>query len=197
MKSTGSMIVTAMFTAVTAVLAQISVPLPSGVPVTLQTFAVALAGVVLGPRLGTLSTFVYILLGAVGVPVFSGFNGGLGAIVGKTGGFLWGFLFLSSFAGAGTQLRMRAASGAGRRMVFAGFFPGLIGLFLCHALGTAQFAFLGNMGFLQAAALVSVPYLVKDVCSLALAFLLGGQVRRQLYRASFLQRPVHGKKKLR
>ena len=78
MKSTKTMIITAMFAAVIAVLAQIAFPLPSGVPVTLQTFAVALTGVVLGAKLGTISTFIYILLGAVGVPVFSGLNGGLG-----------------------------------------------------------------------------------------------------------------------
>ena len=104
MKSTKTMIITAMFAAVIAVLAQIAFPLPSGVPVTLQTFAVALTGVVLGAKLGTISTFIYILLGAVGVPVFSGFNGGLGAIVGKTGGFIWGFLFLAFFAGAGAAM---------------------------------------------------------------------------------------------
>ena len=97
MKSTKKMIIVGMFAAVIAVLAQIAFPLPSGVPVTLQTFAVVLTGVVLGARLGTAATFVYILLGAVGVPVFSGLGGGLGVIVGKTGGFIWGFLFLSLF----------------------------------------------------------------------------------------------------
>ena len=182
--------------ALLAVSAAVTVPL-GPVPLTLQTMVLALLPIALGWRTATCSMALYLLLGAVGLPVFSGFSGGLGHLLGPTGGFLWGFLFLSFFAGAGTQLRVRAASAAGLRTGFAGFFPGLIGLFLCHALGTAQFAFLGNMGFLQAAALVSVPYLVKDVCSLVLAFLLGGQVRRQLYRASFLQRPVHGKKKLR
>ena len=114
MKSTKTMIITAMFAAVIAVLAQIAFPLPSGVPVTLQTFAVALTGVVLGAKLGTISTFIYILLGAVGVPVFSGFNGGLGAIVGKTGGFIWGFLFLAFFAGAGAAM-MKGAPDSGKK----------------------------------------------------------------------------------
>ena len=93
-----------MFAAVIAVLAQIAIPLPSGVPVTLQTFAVALTAVVLGARLGSLSTLIYILLGAAGAPVFTGFYGGLGAIVGKTGGFIWGFLFLAFFTGAGADV---------------------------------------------------------------------------------------------
>ena len=164
MKSTKTMIVTAMFAALIAVLAQIAIPLPSGVPVTLQTFAVALTGIVLGAKLGTISTFIYILLGAVGVPVFSGFNGGLGAIVGKTGGFIWGFLFLVFFTGAGAAM-MKGSSDSEKKDVgkgktellstAAGFALGLIGLLICHVLGTAQFALLGNMGFWQAAVLVS------------------------------------------
>ncbi len=202
MKSTKTMIVTAMFAALIAVLAQIAIPLPSGVPVTLQTFAVALTGIVLGAKLGTISTFIYILLGAVGAPVFSGFNGGLGAIVGKTGGFIWGFLFLVFFAGAGAAMMKGSSDSekgdAIKRLgtfpsTIAGFLSGIFGLLICHVLGTVQFALLGNMGFWQAAVLVSVPYLVKDICSLALACILGLQVRKQLYRASFLQRPVGGK----
>ena len=197
-----------MFAAVIAVLAQIAIPLPSGVPVTLQTFAVALTGVVLGAKRGSIATFVYILLGAVGVPVFSGFNGGLGAIVGKTGGFIWGFLFLAFFAGLGAAMMAGSADGDGKKVgekkkpekrkgtlssMAAGFLIGILGLVICHVLGTAQFAILGNLSFWQAAVLVSVPYLVKDICSLFLACLLGLQVRKRLYRASFLQRPVRRK----
>ncbi|HJC25529.1 MAG TPA: biotin transporter BioY [Candidatus Eisenbergiella merdavium] len=220
MKSTKTMIIIAMFAAVIAVLAQIAIPLPSGVPVTLQTFAVALTAVVLGARLGSLSTLIYILLGAAGAPVFTGFNGGLGAIVGKTGGFIWGFLFLAFFTGAGAAVMTKtgeeeknrkrhggsSGEGAGsksndgfreKRRSFlpkiTGFLLGLTGLLICHVFGTIQYALLGNMGFRQAALLVSVPFLIKDICSLALAFLLGIQVRRQLYRASFLQKPARGR----
>lgn len=87
-----------MFAAVLAVLSQISIPMPSGVPITLQTFAVALAGVVLAWKLGTASVLVYILLGAVGVPVFAGFTGGAQALVNYTGGFIWGFLGMAPLA---------------------------------------------------------------------------------------------------
>ena len=88
--SAKDMAFTGMFAAVIAVLSQIAIPLPSGVPVTLQTFAVALAGYTLGMKLGGLSAIVYVLIGAVGVPVFSGFKGGLGSLTGPTGGFIWG-----------------------------------------------------------------------------------------------------------
>ena len=75
-----------VFAAVLAVLSQISFPLPSGIPVTLQTFAVALCGYALGCKRGTLAVLVYIVLGAVGLPVFANFSGGFGSLVGLAGG---------------------------------------------------------------------------------------------------------------
>ena len=66
----------AIMTALIAVMAQISIPMPLGVPMTMQTFAITLAGIVLGSKRGALSAIVYLLLGAVGVPVFAGFSGG-------------------------------------------------------------------------------------------------------------------------
>lgn len=182
MESTKKMIVTGMFAAVIAILAQISIPLPSGVPVTLQTFAVALTGVVLGAKLGTASTFVYILLGAVGVPVFAGLKGGLGVLAGKTGGFIWGFLFLALLCGLGASMKKTI-----------GWLPGMLGLILCHVPGVVQFSVLSGMGVTESALLVSAPYLVKDICSVALAYVLGMQVRKQLHRASVLTIPDVGK----
>ncbi len=173
---TKKLIITGMFAALTAVLAQVSIPLPSGVPITLQTFAVALTGVVLGGKLGLAATFVYILLGAVGVPVFTGFQGGLPVIAGKTGGFIWGFLFLAFLSGAGLGLCRRAL----------GWVPGMAGLVICHILGTAQFALLAGMDFTKAALLVSLPYLAKDVISVALAWVLGLQIRTRLARTADL-----------
>ena len=72
----------AVFTAIIAVLAQISIPMPGGVPMTLQTFAVPLAGLVLGTKRGTLSALLYVLLGTLGVPVFAGLSGGPGIVLG-------------------------------------------------------------------------------------------------------------------
>lgn len=182
--STKSLVITGMSAAVIAVLAQIALPMPSGVPVTLQTFAIALTGAVLGAKLGTAATGVYILLGAAGVPVFSGFSGGLTVLVGKTGGFIWGFLFLALLCGAGSMVKNKAA-GCGL---------GAIGLAACHLLGILQFQLLMNMGFGESALLVSVPYLIKDVVSVAMAFVLGVQIRKQLLRADILQAvPKKGK----
>ena len=86
-----NIVMVGVFAAVLAVLSQISFPLPSGIPVTLQTFAVALCGYALGCKRGTLAVLVYIVLGAVGLPVFANFSGGFGSLVGLAGGYIYGF----------------------------------------------------------------------------------------------------------
>ena len=95
---TKKLVYVALFAALTAVLSQISIPLPSGVPLTLQTFAVAAAGFFLGWKSGLFAVAVYIALGACGVPVFAGFTGGAYKLVALTGGFVWGFLALLGLA---------------------------------------------------------------------------------------------------
>lgn len=75
------------------------IPLPGGIPMTLQTLAVPLAGLLLGPKRGALAVLVYLLLGAVGAPVFSGGGAGLGVLFGKTGGFLLSFPLMALLAG--------------------------------------------------------------------------------------------------
>ena len=93
----------AMFTAVISILAQISIPLPLGVPLTMQTFAITLAAVVLGAKYSTYSTVIYLLLGAIGVPVLANFSAGLDKFVGPTGGFLFSFPLMAFIIGYGTE----------------------------------------------------------------------------------------------
>ena len=88
-----------IFATITAILSQIAIPMPGGVPLTLQTFAVSLVGILLGSRKGFLSMSVYVLMGLIGLPVFSGFSAGVGAIVGPTGGFILSFPIMSFIIG--------------------------------------------------------------------------------------------------
>ena len=92
-----------IFTAIIAVCAQIIIPQPGGVPFTLQAWAVSLAGLVLGPKKGTIAALIYVLLGAVGVPVFAGFSGGFGVIMRPTGGFILSFPIMALLAGLGEK----------------------------------------------------------------------------------------------
>ena len=176
--STKTNVLAGVFAAVTAVLSQISVPLPSGVPVTMQTFAVALAAYVLGCKLGTLSIVVYVLLGAVGVPVFAGFSGGLGSLIGMTGGFIWGFILMAALCGYAASLKNPA-------IIIA---LSLVGLAGCHIPGVIQFAVVTGRGFIDSFMLVSVPYLIKDVVSVALAWAAAKALRKGLYAANVLTR---------
>ena len=167
------LVMTGVCTALLAVLSQISIPLPSGIPVTLQTFAVALCGYILGPVLGALAVLVYLVIGAVGLPVFAGFSGGVGAILGMAGGYLWGFLFMAFLCGLGARM--------GNRLL--AIFLGVVGLAVCHLFGAAQFALLMSISFPQALLIASVPYLIKDVISVALAYMGGVAVVASLKRA--------------
>ena len=94
-----------LFAAVIAIMAQISIPMPGGVPMTMQTFAVTLAAIVLGAKLSTVSTVIYLILGAAGVPVLAGFTGGLAKFVGPTGGFLISFPLMAFVIGWGVEHR--------------------------------------------------------------------------------------------
>ncbi len=168
--STPSIALIGMFTAVIAVLSILQIPMPSGVPITLQTFAVALCGYVLGRGRGTLSVALYLFLGFVGVPVFTGMTGGIGRLFGYTGGFLYGFLFLSFLCGAGIQTKSRTAA-----LSF-----GIAGLLACHALGFLHYALVAGSGLLQAFLIVSLPYLPKDILSVIGAYLASLALRRSL-----------------
>lgn len=84
--TTKQIVLTGMMTAVLAVLSIVTIPLPTGVPVTLQTFAMAFCGYVLGWKLGGASSALYLILGAIGVPVYAGMSGGFGALLGPAGG---------------------------------------------------------------------------------------------------------------
>ena len=156
-KKTKDLVHIALFAALTAVLSQISIPLPSGIPVTLQTFAVAFAGCFLGWKKGLAAIAAYIALGAAGAPVFASFTGGAYKLVTVTGGFIWGFIPLVALAGAG--------GGESARTLFLA----MCGLAACHMIGVGQFALVTG-GSLKAAALAaSVPYIVKDVFSVVAA----------------------------
>lgn len=154
------MVMVAVFAAVMAVLSQISIPLPTGVPVTLQTFAVALCGYVLGFGMGGTALAVYLALGAVGLPVFAGFGGGVGAFLGVTGGFLWGFFVMSLLCGLGARQNRKWLA-----LLF-----GLVGLLLCDLCGAIQFALVMSTSLPQAFLTACLPYLIKDVVSVVIGY---------------------------
>lgn len=148
-----SLVSAALFVAILAVVSQIAIPLPGGVPLTLQIFGVALCGACLGPLRGAGATVVFLFMGAVGLPVFSGFVGGVSALFSYTGGFLLGFPVLAAACGLAADVEKKAG----------GILLALLGLTVCHLLGVAQYSVVGNASLGAATLTVSVPYLAKDV----------------------------------
>ncbi len=144
-------------------------PSPTGVPLTVQTFFVALGAFVLGWRDGTIALAVYLALGAAGMPVFSSYQGGIQVFVSPTGGFLWGFLPLTILCGIATD----------KRDAFA-ISMGILGMIVCHTLGILQFCLVTDAGVATALTGVSLPYLIKDVACVVLAFFVAKPVRKAI-----------------
>lgn len=174
-----TIVLCALFAAITAVLSQIAIPMPSGVPVTLQTFAIALCGFYLCTARATVSTVVYVLLGAVGVPVFSGFKGGIASIVGPTGGFIIGFIAMAAISGIAFR-NMPEKFRIPLRIAM-----GILGIAACHICGFVQYALVAGKDLLSSFLLVSAPYLIKDIASVVLAYFAALAISKALKRTGF------------
>ena len=167
---------TALFTVLLTVCTWISVPVPP-VPFTLQTFAVFAALGTLGGRRGTYAVGAYLLLGLAGAPVFSGFQGGAGVLLGATGGYILGvlasaLLYWALTARLGDRTAVRAAAMA-------------LGLIVCYAFGTAWFLTVyartaGPIGLGAALGMCVFPFVVPDLVKLALALALSRRLAGRL-----------------
>lgn len=176
LSSVQSIVMIGMCTAIIAVLSQLSIPLPSGVPITLQTFAMALTGYLLGWKAAGISTLIYVLLGCVGVPVFSHFKAGITVLFGKTGGFIFGFIFMSILCGLAYSYRNQF-----HHILFV--LLSIAGLLICHLFGVLQFMILTHMSFWSSALLVSVPYLPKDIFSMIFAYCITKLIKPAIFRS--------------
>lgn len=159
----------AMFSALIAVCSIISIPIGE-VPITLQTFAVCLAAAMLGWKRGTLSVFIYVLLGAVGVPVFAGMSGGIGILAGPTGGYIIGFIPAALIIGLAADKWERKALSLTISMV--------VGVLVCYAIGTVWFMVVTGMGVGESLMLCVVPFLIPDGVKIALAMILSNRLSK-------------------
>ncbi len=152
-----------VFAAVIAALSPLSIPLPLGVSITPQTFIIPLAGVMLGAKKGTLATVVYILLGALGLPIFSNFAGGLGVVFGPTGGYIYSFPLLAFLPGF-------AAERKNYPLLAVCLFLGLSLNLLC---GTLVYAWMTQKSFALAFAACFTPFIPASIVKGILAGVLG------------------------
>ena len=171
---TRDMALCALFAALLAICAWLVIPI-GDVPFTLQTFGVFAALGLLGGKRGTIAIAVYLLLGAVGIPVFAGFRGGIGTLFGTTGGYLVSYLFM------GLIVMLAEKLFGDRTIVF--LIAGVIALAVCYAFGTAWFvvAYAKTAGPISWAAAIGkcvLPFVLPDLAKLALAVLLRDRVKR-------------------
>ena len=167
------LVLIALFAALMALCAWVTVTY--AVPFTMQTFGVFLALLLLGGKRGTICMAVYLLLGAVGLPVFSGFRGGVGALVGSTGGYLVGFIV--------SALLMWALSGFARKSRWTLAASMALSLAACYAFGTAWFVIVSvragkAMTVGAALSMCVLPYIVPDAAKLWLACVLARRLKK-------------------
>ena len=166
----------AVFAVIMAICSWISIP--AAVPFTLQTFGVFIAVGVLGGKRGSLSVLVFILLGAIGIPVFANFSGGIGVLAGPTGGYIIGFLFSALLMWVMEKL-------PGKKSVMQ-IVSMIAGLIVCYAFGTVWFVIVygrmnGPIGFTAALASCVVPFIIPDIIKIALAYVLSRKLRKYVF----------------
>lgn len=174
--STRQIALVGLMTAVICILGPIAVPLPfSPVPVSLTNLAIFLSLFVLGMKKGTISYVIYLLLGLVGLPVFSAFTGGPGKLLGPTGGYLIGFLFMAVISGIFIDKWTNSIV-----VCVAGM---ILGSTVCYLFGTVWLSFQGHMSFSAALAAGVLPFLPGDVAKMLIAAIAGRQIRKRLRKA--------------
>ena len=168
-----SFVQTALFSALITVCAWIAIPLPTNISFTLQTFAILTASAVLGWKRGSLAVLIYLILGIIGIPVFTGFRGGIGVLAGTTGGYLVGFLFTALLTGfliekLGTKSYVRILAM-------------IAGVMICYAFGTLWFwlLYLHDTGPIGLGTILSwcvFPYLLPDALKIFAANFVTGRL---------------------
>lgn len=166
------MVLCAMFTALLAICSWIAIP--TDVPFTLQTLGVFLTVGLLGGKRGTITVLVFLLLAAVGVPVLAGFTGGLGILLGSTGGYMLGFLLSALLMWGMEHFWGNSLKVLGLGMV--------LGMALCYLFGTVWYAVVyaqtdSSVGLWTAFVWCVVPYIIPDIVKIALALHLTARLR--------------------
>ena len=159
----------AVFAAMTAVLAQISIPFPGGVPLTLQLLSISLCGVVLGSKKGFISIVVYIILGAIGLPVFAGFSGGFQNIIGPTGGFLISFPIVAFIVGLVSEKTDN---------MYLIFLSTVLGLAINYSIGTLVFASVTGSSIVVSLTFCVIPFIFTDLVKGILATVIGVKLKQ-------------------
>ena len=174
--TTYQMSVTALMAAAMCVLGPLTVPI-GAVPISLANFVICLTAWLLGPKFGTLSVAVYLLIGLVGVPVFSGYGAGIAKLAGPTGGYLVGYLLLAFIGGLFIEKGQPVVSGIGL----------VLGDAACYVLGTAWFVFQMQCELSYALSVCVYPFIALDLAKIVVSCVVGALLRKRLEQAGVLK----------
>lgn len=176
--TTIEIILCGLFAALISICAQISIPLPfTMVPLTLQNFGIAITGLILGSKCGAISTLIYLILGGIGVPVFTQFSAGISVLFGPTGGYLLGYPIMAFIIGFSKE-----------KFGFNIFtiINMIIALIMVYVLGTIMFAFITGNTIINSLIYCVIPFVAIDLLKLVLAYTVGKTISKRLYSNLYL-----------
>jgi biotin transport system substrate-specific component len=175
---TKTLAIIGLMTAVICILGPLSMPIPiSPVPISLCILGIYLSVYVLGMKKGTLSVLIYLLLGMIGIPVFSSFSSGPAKLLGPTGGYLIGYIFLALICGYFIDRWNK------RLIHFGGM---ILGCAVCYTFGTAWLAYQAGMTFYAALWAGVIPYIFGDLAKMAIALIIGPEIRKRLIKSGLM-----------
>lgn len=169
--TTKKIILCALFAALTSVLSQISIPLPfTPVPINLATVSVFMAGGLLGAKEGAISQAIYVIIGAIGVPVFANFTAGFSIVVGPTGGYIAGYIISAIIVG----IIVRKLGDN----IYSYIVAMSVGILGCYLVGTAWFMYLTKSELIEALFMCVVPFLFGDILKIILSAFLVKKLKK-------------------
>lgn len=177
---TTTLVLIGLMAAITCIMGPFSIPLPFNlVPISLTNLVIYFTMYILGMKKGTISYCIYLLIGLVGLPVFSAFTGGAGKLLGPTGGYLIGFIFLALISGFFID-----KWGNNMWLCMTGM---VLGTIVCYIFGTIWLTYQAHMNFEAALWAGVIPFIPGDVIKMIMAMLLGPQIRNRLRKAGVIE----------
>lgn len=164
------MIYCALFAGIVAIMAQIKIDLVGIIPITMQTLGIYLMAIVLKPRYAFLAALVYVLMGAIGLPVFAGFTGGMGILVGPTGGYIFSFPIVAFVISYCFTIKDN---------ILFKVLAMLIGTAICYTIGTAWFMYSNQSGLWQSLVWCVFPFLIGDAIKITASILFSNRMKQK------------------
>lgn len=173
--STRDLCMIGLWAAIISIMAQLTIPMPKGVPMTMQTFGITITAVALGAKKGGLATLIYVLLGMIGLPVFAGFSGGIGNVVGPTGGFILSFPIMAFVIGLGSN---------GKNKIF--FVTMLvIGTLINYILGVIGFCGVTGSSIMDGIMACVIPFIPTTIIKAIVGSVIGLQIKTRMVKAAW------------